>query len=308
MLTKMNKVVWINSLRPLIFFPFFLFFVACTSTPTPNTHLYECNQVSHIRQGMDFFPQKLEWEQIATGIQYTQYQSQKAPLLWHLVSVDLHNPQLEILSYPSPQEINKKGEFTGKNTWQFLDDTNAVLAVNATPFTAPHTQFLPQRKLIGLYIADGEILSPPVSRYSAICFSKQNGLIKATILQNQATYPTTTDFAFGGFFAILQEGEIQDFPACSLDARLALGVSQDKQYLFILYVEAENKKESLGLSYEESAHIMKSLGVWNAIQMDGGGSASLSIQGKTITTRNHRLGANLLGFTLSPTKYRLTNQ
>lgn len=301
MLTKINKVVWINSLRPLIFYLSLTFiFVACTSTPTSEFYLYECNQVTHIRQDMDFFPQKLEWEQVASGIQYTQYQAQKAPLLWHLVSVDLHNPQLEILSYPSPHEINKKGEFKGKNTWQFLDNTNAILAVNATPFTTPHTQFLPQRKLVGLYIADGEILSPPVSRYSAICFSKQGDKIKARILQNQEDIPVSADFAFGGFFTILKEGEIQDLPACSLDARLALGISQDERYLFILYVEGENKKESLGLSYEESAHLMKSFGVWNALQMDGGGSASLSIQNRNITTESHRLGANILGFTLRP--------
>lgn len=244
------------------------------------------------------------WEEIAEGITYTSHTARLAPLRWHLVAIDLHCPNLVPLAYPTAQQMDSRGRFIGKTTYQFLQETELqdsplLVTVNATPFKAPLTQLLPQRQLVGLYINRGQLISPPSSRYSALCFSRQDGLLVATVISDQTQYPPETELALGGFFTILKEGEIQDFPACSLDSRTALGVTEDKRYLFILYAEGEDKKESLGLTYEESARILQAAGAWNALQMDGGGSASLSIRGKEITGRNHRRGASILGFTLA---------
>lgn len=306
-----DRAVWKPvSRRPLVFLRLpalslllAAFFTSCTTLPQDNS-LYQCNQITHIRQGMDFHPplgnstakDSWDWEAIAEGIKYTSYTATQAPLRWHLVSIDLHNPRLEVLAYPDQDEINSTGTFTGKNTWSFLNKTNAAVTVNATPFKAPLTQLLPQRRLVGLYINRKSILSAPISRYSAICFWPQGDKLKAVIIDDQTEHPPETELALGGFFTIIREGKIQDLPSCSLDSRLALGVTQDQRYLFILYVEGENKKESLGLSYEESALVMQAAGAWDALQMDGGSSASLSVRGKEITGNRHRPVANILGF------------
>ena len=177
-----------------------------------------------------------------------------------------------------------------------MKDTGATLAVNANPFKAPFTQLLPQRSIVGLFINQGHLISPGISRYSALCFEKQSQRWIPSIISDQTQYPPQTELALGGFFTILKEGEIQRMPACSLDSRTAIGVSKDKRYLFILYAKGENKKESTGLSHEESALILQAAGAWDALQMDGGGSASLSVAGKTITGKYHRKGANILAF------------
>lgn len=314
--TNLYGAVWRTFFRrPLIFSSLTLLFLlvgllsSCATSPK-NSQLYQCNQVTHVRHGMDFHPHlsstakdttSWNWEEIAEGISYTSYTARMAPLRWHLVSIDLHCPNLVPLAYPTAHQMDSQGRFNGKTTHQLLQETELqdsplLVTVNATPFKAPFTQLLPQRQLAGLYINQGKLLSPPISRYSAICFWPQEGNLTAAIISDQTTYPPKTELAFGGFFTILKEGEIQDFPACSLDSRTAIGVTEDERYLFILYVEGENKRESLGLTYEETALILQAAGAWNALQMDGGSSSSLSVKGKEITGRNHRRGANILGF------------
>ena len=319
--TNLYGAVWRTFFRrPLIFSSLTLLFLvlvnlltglftSCTTLPE-NSQLYQCNQVTHVRHGMDFYPPlslttgdttSWNWEEIAEGISYTSYTANRAPLRWHLVSIDLHRPNLVPLAYPTAQHMDSQGRFNGKTTYQLLQETELqdsqlLVTVNATPFKTPLTGLSPKRQITGLYIHQGQLLSPPLSRYSAICFTRHNGSLAATIISDQTQYPPETELALGGFFTILKEGEIQDFPACSLDSRTALGITKDERYILILYIEGENQKESLGLTYEETALILQAAGAWNALQMDGGGSAALSIKGKEITGKKHRRGANILGF------------
>lgn len=306
MLTKIATAVW-NPKRPFLFLAslslFFTFF-SCSTTPKESQFL-ECNQETHIRQGVDFYPPSWNtetasvtsgWESVVQGILYTSFTSKQIPLRWHLVSIDLHNHKIQPIAYPTLEQIQGKSSFTGKTTWQFLKDSSATVALNANPFQAPFTPLFPQRSIVGLYINQGKLVSSAIARYSALCFEKQDQRWIPSIISDQTQYPPQTELALGGFFTILKEGEIQKLPACSLDSRTAIGITKDKRYLFILYVEGENKKESTGLSYEESALILQAVGAWDALQMDGGGSASLSVTGKTITGRHHRRAANILAF------------
>ena len=322
--TNLYGAVWRTFFRrPLIFSSLTLLFpvlvslltglLTSCSTLQKNSQLYQCNQVTHVRHGMDFHPPlslttgdatSWNWEEIAEGISYTNYTANRAPLRWHLVSIDLHCPNMVPLAYPTAQHMDSQGKFNGKTTYQFLQETELqdsplLVTVNATPFKTPLTWLSPKRQITGLYIHQGQILSPPLSRYSAICLWPQEHTLRAAIIRDQTTYPPETELALGGFFTIIQEGEIQDFPACSLDSRTALGITKDERYLLILYIEGENKKESLGLTYEETALILEAAGAWNALQMDGGSSAALSIKGKEITGKKHRRAANILGFALT---------
>lgn len=306
MLTKFTTVVW-KSRRPLFFFaPLLLLLFSCASVPQTTELLLQCNQDSHIRQGIDFYPPVLSdkplppewnWEPIADGIQYTSFDSTQIPLRWHMVSIDLHNPNITPIAYPSWKEVNSKGVFSGKTTETFLKESSAVVAINASPFTTPLTYLFPQRKILGLFINQGVVISPAIPRYSAICFTKINEQWIPKIISDQTEYPPETDLALGGFFTILKDGKIQSFPSCSLDSRTAIGITKDNQYLILFHVEGENKKESTGLSYEESALILQAAGAWDSLQMDGGSSSNFSIIKKNIKNKISLPVANILGFT-----------
>lgn len=306
MLTKLATVVW-KSRRPLFFFASLLFLLfSCATTPQNQALLPYHSQESHVRQGVDFFPSSSpnesfpphwNWENIVDGINYTSFDSKNTPLRWHMVSVDLHNPQITPVAYPTWEDVDSKGIFTGKTTRQFLEKTSSLVALNASPFETPLSYLFPQRKIMGLFINQGKLISPAIPRYSAICLAKTNGQWIPKIISNQAEYPPETELALGGFFTILKDGEVQDFPSFSLDSRTAIGITKDERYLIILYIEGNNKKLSTGLSYEESALVMKAAGAWNALQMDGGSSSGLSVVHKDIMDKFTLPVANILGFT-----------
>lgn len=303
--TRFATAVW-KSRRPLFFFAPLLFLLfSCATTPQDLNPLLHCSQESHVRQGIDFFPSpsnesfppQWSWETVVDGINYTSFDSEKIPLRWHMVSVDLHNPRITPIAYPTWEDVNSKGIFTGKTTEQFLKKTSSVVALNASPFTTPLGYLFPQRKIVGLFINQGKLISPALSRYSAICFTKANEQWIPKIISNQTEYAPETELALGGFFTILKDGEIQGFPSCSLDSRTAIGITKDNRYLLILYIEGDNKSESAGLSYEESALVMKAAGAWNALQMDGGSSSDFTVTDKDIMDKFPLPVANILGFT-----------
>ena len=66
-----------------------------------------------------------------------------------------------------------------------------------------------------------------------------------------------------------------------------------------MVAEGENTSKSEGLSYPQCGTIFKALGCTDALEMDGGGSSELCINGKSILSyKNRRTQANSLGFSV----------
>ncbi|GMO43427.1 MAG: hypothetical protein Pg6C_05050 [Treponemataceae bacterium] len=86
--------------------------------------------------------------------------------------------------------------------------------------------------------------------------------------------------------------------ATNLDARMAIGISPDKQTLFILCVAGTDWLFPRGMSYEECAFTLLKLGAYNALQLDGGSSTALVLNGKTLVGKFGVTPANLIGFAL----------
>jgi hypothetical protein len=94
--------------------------------------------------------------------------------------------------------------------------------------------------------------------------------------------------AVGGGPVLIQEGEIKisnnaelKFAGKAINdkhPRTAMGYTQDGK-LIILMVEGRNKNAS-GASLEQLAHILRDLGCWEALNLDGGGSSCLLVNGK----------------------------
>ncbi|WP_026485834.1 phosphodiester glycosidase family protein [Caldanaerobius polysaccharolyticus] len=88
--------------------------------------------------------------------------------------------------------------------------------------------------------------------------------------------------ALGGGSMLVKEGKVlpppsnkNAFPSYnSQAARTAIGYTQDKRYIILLVVD-KSKPNSIGLTYNELAQEMKSLGAYNAMSFDGGGSSSM---------------------------------
>lgn len=58
--------------------------------------------------------------------------------------------------------------------------------------------------------------------------------------------------------------------------RTLVGVNQDKSKIYIVCIDG--RRNGLGATHSEAAQIMKEIGAWDAIHMDGGGSTTMVVQ------------------------------
>jgi exopolysaccharide biosynthesis protein len=77
---------------------------------------------------------------------------------------------------------------------------------------------------------------------------------------------------------MLLDNGVQQSRSTRLEPRTAVGVTRDGKRLFILVADGRRREYSNGLSYADMAQIFKRLGAYDAINLDGGGSSSFSIE------------------------------
>lgn len=220
-------------------------------------------------------------KEICTGITYKYVSEENRLLRYHIVKVDLSNPNLEIISSDNMTEE----AYDGETTHSFAKRTNATLAINGTLFYYPKGKLSVKRNLLGLCIVNGKEYCEAKKEYAAIVFSKtKDNTYKATILDSQTDpLPENTEFAIGGFHTVVKNNEIISRKTPQ-DSRTACGISEDGKLLTILIVEGEDRIHSRGLTFDECAEILLKNGVHTALQLDGGGSSSLIIEGKNALT------------------------
>jgi len=81
-----------------------------------------------------------------------------------------------------------------------------------------------------------------------------------------------------GFHALLVDGR-NIASSEGLHPRSAIGVSQDGRYMSLMVIDGRQPGFSEGVTTAESAEWMRKLGAWNALNLDGGGSTTLVIEG-----------------------------
>ena len=82
--------------------------------------------------------------------------------------------------------------------------------------------------------------------------------------------------AVSGRQMLLNDGVAQSDDT-HLEPRKAVGVTKSGKRLFILVGDGRRKEYSNGLSYVDMAQIFKSLGAYDALNLDGGGSSSFCL-------------------------------
>jgi len=219
----------------------------------------------------------------------------------YALRVDLTDPDIQL--YATPRIANDyvldARETAGYTVSNFLTMHGLQVAVNANYFhdagtsdtespsytDAPGTPF----DVIGLLISHGVVVSPQDSDdYTASFMFTTN---------NQVTfYPTNwpanpTDginTAVTGLYTILRNNinvgsnyiGNQDF-VHQVNPRTAYGLSQDRQYLYLMVIDGRQSGYSNGALDWETAKWLQELGAWDGANMDGGGSSCMVIEGTT---------------------------
>ena len=243
------------------------YFSGCTTAPTTYTDTpYQPVTREEIR-----------WRPLSPGIEAADIHNPQLPLIVHIVKIDLLNPAVSVITSEAALFKNNRGRLRGETTRDFALRHNTIVAFNAAPFKTRSLLFSVYRTIVGIHITDFRRMSMPHERYGALLFyaDKTARIIDA---QTEELLLENVRHAVGGFWTILRNGAVLPQKLHRRDSRTAVGLADNGRTLFVVAVEGENKRKSHGLSFEETARLMRELGADDALQLDGGSSSSLVLQ------------------------------
>lgn len=257
---------------------FVFLFAGCASLARPEL---SAEEEAVLYPVASYVPEVFEWEEVCTGVSRFDFENKEISLIYHAVKIDLTLADI----------VCSRNESTA----QFAARTQCAVAVNATPFTR-------SGQLAGIHKEAGVLLSGPVARYGAIAFKLAGndgdcGYV-ARIFESQVDGEIEDfDYAFGGFFVVLRDGLVCTEFIRRGDSRTGVGLSADGKTLYLLVVEGERLDQSRGLSYPQCGEVFKAMGCSDALELDGGSSSELYINGKSVLSyKVHTRQSNSFGF------------
>ena len=224
--------------------------------------------------------QTITWQPVFQGVDYAAWSTkQPRPLSWHAVRIDVRQPGVRFLVTPSNGE--KPMDVDSMTTSSFLKRQNCQVAINGSPFAPLRSGEGEPQDVLGVSISSGDSYSPPERDYGGLLIGKDN---KAHIVAAPVGSETLhgVDQAISGFYPLMLEGKIvvdeNDIPA-KRHPRTAVGVSQDRKYIYLVVVDGRQTGFSEGVTLLELAQQMRALAAYEALNLDGGGSTTLVLEG-----------------------------
>jgi hypothetical protein len=212
------------------------------------------------------------WKQFFRGVEMCEGSAEKPrPIQMRAVRVDLREPTVDFMVTPSNGDEPK--DVAARTTSEFLSEFKCQVAINGSVFDVFAKKKGDPMDVQGLSLSRGDLYSPP-NQWDALLISTNR---RAWV----ALSPVDTRGAFNGlsgFYALLingtNSGTMKD-----LHPRTAAGVSRNGHYLILMTVDGRQPGYSEGASTAETAEWMRKLGAYNALNLDGGGSTALVIEG-----------------------------
>lgn len=238
-----------------------------------------CAGVPSAHKDSPFQPEEctVTWRVLCPGIETADISCARLPLIAHAVKVDLHHPAISIVTTESSRFRGTQGLVLGETTLEFAERLHTAAACNAAPFRTSSLLFSRYRTAMGIHITDYSRMSAPNARCGALLFyADKTARIVET--KTEAAFPAEVCHALGGYWMILRDGAVLPQKLERRDSRMAVGLAADGSVLYLLAIEGEWKGYSRGLSYTETAVLLRALGASDALQFDGGSSSSLVLR------------------------------
>ncbi|HVN15068.1 MAG TPA: phosphodiester glycosidase family protein [Anaerolineales bacterium] len=223
-------------------------------------------------------------EQIFNGVTYRRIvRVVPHSMIVHVLIVDRRATKESF--FVTPADHKTGAPLNARTTTQFMREFGVQIAVNGDGFFPwwshtpadyyPHVgdPVTPN----GFAAPDGDIYSHGVdnpnleptmyiSRRGEITFDKAPGRIYNALS--------------GDRMLVLQGKPIEGLDASKLNPRTAIGVNKNGRYVYLVVVDGRQPFYSEGATFKELAQLMADLGAYYAMNLDGGGSSTLVIQGK----------------------------
>ena len=215
-------------------------------------------------------------EPLFRGIVYErQSANDLRPIIIHRMTIDLREQGIRPFVTPGRQGLEVKARTTSEFQLQ--------VAVNGSIFSPCYTKhpldFYPHSgdpvDIAGQMISDGVEYSPAQSGWDVLCFGPDNHASLAPM-----SCPHGTRWGIATTNRLIRNGELvpligSDEKASSPHPRAAIGLDDTGYRLFIVSIDGRQPFYSEGVSLPELAAIVKGLGAFEAVALDGGGSVTL---------------------------------
>jgi exopolysaccharide biosynthesis protein len=253
-------------------------------------------------------PGSESWETVHPAVSYRRYSPLPDSII-HIARIDLTHPQVKLKLSHSAER--------GRPIDQFPEHEHALVAINASFFDK---RFAP----VGLTISNGDVWPDAydtANKPVLACDATSRCRIHAA-----PPDPGSIEkhLAVAGLPALLEDGKDASAALCNVSVgrkkfcdsahpRTAIGLDAMGRTLWIVAAEGRHPPV-LGVSVAELISVLRQLGATDAINLDGGGSSTLSIKGRQLMQRpdneqNLRVIGNaffvLDSTTTSPSRHRL---
>jgi len=214
------------------------------------------------------------WQVFANGIDYFYGKISSPSLEFWALKIDLSSQEIGIVVRGGMQSEN---QIVSTKVSSFARDNNLLVGINAVPFDIVSSKEGRPIQNVGIVVSGGKLIASANSNYDALVFYKDG---KAAIV-NQSAIKSIENIenAVGGFHQILRNGELtqRTHNGKARHPRSAGGISQDGKYLYLAVIDGR-RAGSVGATEEETALLLRSLGSWEGINFDGGGSSALAMR------------------------------
>lgn len=197
-----------------------------------------------------------------------------------VMRIDLNAPGIGFYTTPHSGPL----ETMSQTTSQFLQANGTQVAINAAFFSpcGCSTTSSDAKNLSGLAISNGVQVSAGEAGFASLLLTQDNLASLVDGSANMATNGVWTAISGGGFVlkdgANVVSGSLPGDPL-NPNPRSVLGLSQDGSAMYIVAIDGRRPGWSAGVTQSEEAAFLFALGAYNAINLDGGGSSALVVEG-----------------------------
>lgn len=206
------------------------------------------------------------------------------PLRMWIAKVDLSAPSVRVTE-TEPTAFdgeNARFETRAATTLDFATNRGVQIAFNASAFAPMRSRVGEPMDVIGLAATRGHIWSPPITyrNYGAMYFDRTG---RVSMSGPPLVMENVWDVVPG--FRMLVDDEKQvvaddeannDFG--DLNPRTAVACDKEGKTLWIAIIDGRQNGVSEGITLVELACLFQSLGAWDALNLDGGGSSTLVLE------------------------------
>ncbi len=220
-------------------------------------------------------------ERLFDGVTYTRsVRWSPRAMVIHAIAVDMRGNGVRVLVTP-PDEKGTQYPLRARTTSQFMQEFGVQIAVNGDGF-APWWS----RSVADYYPHVGDPVQPRGDSASRgkVYWTSQAAVPTLYISsRNQLSFdaPAKPFNAISGQTLLLMGGQpIPNLNNTVPQPRTAVGYSKNGRTLYLVVVDGRQPFYSEGMTLKELADLMRSLGAQYAMNLDGGGSSTMVVEGR----------------------------